>query len=43
VNGDVDEVFGAEAGSLWERLIERLEPAEPLLAPEVPLNPGAAD
>jgi len=40
VKGDVDEVFGPEAGSLWQRLIERLEPADPLLSPEIPLNPG---
>jgi putative transcriptional regulator len=40
VNGNADEVFGPEAGSLWQRLIERLEPSEPLLSPEIPLNPG---
>jgi len=40
VKGDPDEVFGPEAGSLWQRLIERLEPAEPLLSPEIPLTPG---
>ncbi len=40
VNGIADEVFGPEAGWLWQRLIERLEPSEPLLFPEIPLNPG---
>lgn len=43
VSADVDEVFSLEAGSLWGRLIERLEPAVPLLSPELPLKPGASD
>ena len=37
---NTDEVFGPEAGSLWQRLIERLEPADPLLSPEYPWAPG---
>jgi putative AlgH/UPF0301 family transcriptional regulator len=40
VSGDINEVFGPDAGSMWQRFIERLEPAVPLLTPEVPLNPG---
>jgi len=39
--GNVEEVFGPEAGSLWQRLIDRLEPADSLLSPEVPLTPGS--
>jgi len=35
LQGDVDEVFGDDAGTLWQRLIERLEPAEPYLGPPV--------
>jgi len=40
VDGDADEVFGPEAGTLWQRLIEQLEPAEPLLSPVIPLDPA---
>jgi putative transcriptional regulator len=42
LSGHVDEVFSLEAGSLWERLIERLEPAVPLLSPEIHLEPDAS-
>jgi putative transcriptional regulator len=31
--GDVDEVFGADTASLWQRLIERLEPVDLVLPP----------
>lgn len=40
MEGNTREVFARDAGALWKRLIERLEPAEPLLSPEIPLNPG---
>jgi putative transcriptional regulator len=36
--GDPDEVFGDDAGSLWLRLIERLEPAELVLPPTISLG-----
>jgi putative AlgH/UPF0301 family transcriptional regulator len=39
VEGNAEEVFGPDAGSLWQRLIERLEPTDPLLAPDLKLNP----
>ena len=35
VKGDADAVFGPEAGSFWQRLIERLEPEQPLLTPDI--------
>jgi hypothetical protein len=38
--GNADEVFGPDAVSLWQRLIKRVEPAEPMLSPDLPPSPG---
>ncbi len=39
--GDIDEVLGAQASLLWHRLIERLEPAEPVVQPVISALPPA--
>ena len=39
VEGNPDEVFGRDAAGLWQRLIERLEPADLLPVPGLP-SPG---
>jgi putative transcriptional regulator len=38
VPGDVDAVFGSETGSLWQRMIERLEPLDRVVPPGVSLR-----
>jgi putative transcriptional regulator len=38
VPGDLDAVFGTETGSLWQRLIDRLEPLDLVVPPGVSLR-----
>ena len=39
VKGDVEGVFSTDVGTLWQRLVDRLESPDALLAPDLPLTP----